>query len=63
MRYSKKTLKYPQLVSLIKKQGAQGLQAFAFCVVTVNDKHMEPTRSKGSLGVIHERRIVFKALV
>ena len=25
------------------KQGVQGLQTFSFCVVTVNDKHMEPT--------------------
>ena len=24
-----------------KKQGVQGLQAFAFCVLTVNNKHME----------------------
>ena len=26
----------------ILKQGVQGLQAFAFCVVTINDKYMEP---------------------
>ena len=26
-----------------KKQGVQGLQALAFCVVTVNDGHTEPS--------------------
>ena len=26
----------------IIQQEAQGIQAFAFCVVTVNDKHAEP---------------------
>ena len=25
------------------KQGVQGLQAFSFCVATVNNKHMKPT--------------------
>ena len=25
-----------------KKQGVQGMQAFAFCVVTVNDEHTKP---------------------
>ena len=28
---------------LQKQQGVQGLKAFAFCVVTVNDKHAEPS--------------------
>ena len=26
----------------IFKQGVKGLKAFAFCVVTVNDKHAKP---------------------
>ena len=26
----------------VLKQGVQGLQAFAFCVVTINNKYMEP---------------------
>ena len=25
-----------------KKQGVQGMQAFAFCVVTINDEHTKP---------------------
>ena len=27
------------LASLILKQGVQGLQAFAFCILTINDQH------------------------
>ena len=32
------------------KQGLQGLQAFAFCVITVNDKHIEPRFKKKCRG-------------
>ena len=28
---------------LILKQGVQGLQAFAFCILTVNDEHTKQT--------------------
>ena len=28
--------------SVSDAQGVQGLQVFAFCVVTVNDEHMKP---------------------
>ena len=31
------------LSSLILKQGVQGLQAFAFCILTVNDEHTKQT--------------------
>ena len=31
------------LASLILKQGVQGLQAFAFCISTVNDEHAKRT--------------------
>ena len=34
------------LACLILKQGVQGLQAFAFCLLTVNDEH-----AKQSVGV------------
>ena len=30
------------LMRMTNEQGVQGLQAFAFCVVTVNEKHTEP---------------------
>ena len=31
------------LASLILKQGVQGLQAFSFCMLTVNDEHTKQT--------------------
>ena len=31
------------LASLISKQGVQGLQAFAFSILTINDKHTKQT--------------------
>ena len=31
------------LSSLILKQGVQGLRAFAFCILTVNDEHTKQT--------------------
>ena len=31
------------LASLILKQGVQGLQAFAFCILTINDEHRKQT--------------------
>ena len=31
------------LSSLILKQGVQGLQVFAFCILTVNDEHTKQT--------------------
>ena len=46
-----------QICGQIKNsQGVQGLQAFAFCVVTVNDGHTKP---KFKI----KCRIVFEALV
>ena len=34
------------LASLILKQGVQGLQAFSFCIFTVNDEHTNKPRFK-----------------
>ena len=31
------------LAFLILKQGVQGLQAFAFCILTINDEHRKQT--------------------
>ena len=31
------------LAPLILKQGFQGLQAFAFCILTINDQHTKQT--------------------
>ena len=31
-----------QFISVNSKKGVQGLQAFAFCVVNVNDEHRKP---------------------
>ena len=31
------------LASLILKQGVQGIKAFAFCILTVNDEHTKQT--------------------
>ena len=44
---TKKPGEYSNIISLktIKtflNQGVQSLQAFAFCVVTINDEHMKP---------------------
>ena len=36
---------------MLIKQRTQGLQAFVFCIVTINDKHTEP-RFKRNLAVI-----------
>ena len=46
-------------------QGVQGLQGFAFCVVTVNDEHTKPRFTRKHRGLIYRwymRQILFKAL-
>ena len=35
-----------------KTPGVQGLQAFAFCVVTVNDEHSQPRFKRKCMGYV-----------
>ena len=41
------------------KQGFQGLQAFTFSVITINDNHTDPS-SKGSIGFKYKSNICAK---
>ena len=41
------------------KQGFQGLQAFTFSVITINDNHTDPS-SKGSIGFKYKNNICAK---
>ena len=48
--YKKVPLSFTTKSCVVYKQQVQGLQAFAFSIVTINNKHAKP-RSKESVGV------------
>ena len=56
--------KYQEL-DIDREQGAQGLKAFAFCEVTLNDEHTKPRFKRKRRGKYKDGicRTVFKALV